>query len=456
LNKRYDDPRVVLERIGCEIVEMPRNRSNSFCCGAGGGRIWMADPPGKKKPADLRVEEAVTLGRIDVFVTCCPKDLTMFEDARKTAGLERAFVVEDIAELVARAVELGTLQMHDVPQLVERISGTVVERISARLEERLSALAEIRASAPPGTVPETAPALRDSPVAADKMAAAADAPPVWRARPVRPAVFPSYVAPPRTGRRILVPVKHVAKLSDDFCIDSAARVIPAEYFDYQLNEFDDMALEQALKTAETFPEAEVVVVTVGPPAAEDTLRKALAKGAHRGVRIWADDIAFSDPLAIARLLAGVATAERPDLVFCGVQSSDQANGATGAALARLLNFACAAVAVATEWDGGGSMRVTRELEGGLRHEVRVRLPAVVTVQAGANVPRYATMRMLKQAKTKPIVDVDAAAESNGFAAGRLAALNLPSARRATILTGSPTETAAQVIAFVRAKMGDAR
>jgi len=89
LNGNYDEPRRVLELIGCELVEMPRNRDNSFCCGAGGGRIWMPDPPGKEKPAENRMHEAAALGDIDAFVVCCPKDMTMFEDARKTSGHEK-------------------------------------------------------------------------------------------------------------------------------------------------------------------------------------------------------------------------------------------------------------------------------------------------------------------------------------------------------------------------------
>jgi len=449
LNRRYDDPRRVLELIGCTLIEMPRNRSQSFCCGAGGGRIWMADPPGKKKPSELRVEEAASIGPIDVFVTCCPKDLTMFEDARKTAGLEQAFVVEDIAELVARAVELGTLTLHDVPSLVERISATVVERIGAQLEEKLKGIGELRAVPASGS----GAALPVAETARDASHAAAAPAQTWRIRPLTPAIFPGYVAPVKNGRRFLVAVKHVAKLSDDFRVADGARDIASDYFDYQLNEFDDVALEQALKTAESFRDSEVVVVTVGSAGAEDTLRKALAKGAHRGLRIESGTLGFADPLAVARLLAGIVVAEQPELVFCGVQSSDQANAATGSALARLVGYACAAVAVATEWDGGGMMCVTRELEGGLRHEINVPVPAVITMQAGANIPRYATMRMQKDAKTKPVVDVTPEAADLAPVGGDVGTIALPSVKRATILAGNPDDTAREVLNLVRKHIG---
>ncbi|MBZ0122551.1 MAG: 4Fe-4S dicluster domain-containing protein, partial [Roseovarius sp.] len=130
LNGGYDAPREVLAAIGCELVEMPRNRDNSFCCGAGGGRIWIPDPPGIEKPSENRMHEAAALGGIDVFVTCCPKDLTMFEDARKTSGHEKDFVVQDIAELVAEAVELGNIDLRDLPPLAERLTDAIATRIA--------------------------------------------------------------------------------------------------------------------------------------------------------------------------------------------------------------------------------------------------------------------------------------------------------------------------------------
>lgn len=105
-NKGYDAPRELLALIGCTLVEMPRNRDNSFCCGAGGGRIWIPDPVGMEKPAQNRMKEAAGLPDIDVFVVACPKDLTMFEDALKTTpGCEGRFVVRELIELIAECVE---------------------------------------------------------------------------------------------------------------------------------------------------------------------------------------------------------------------------------------------------------------------------------------------------------------------------------------------------------------
>lgn len=113
-NKGYDAPREILRLIGCELIEMGRCRANSFCCGAGGGRIWIPDPPGADRPAQNRMREAAAIPGLEVFVVSCPKDLTMFEDALKTSGNEGRFVVRELIELVREA--LGERQLAPVPE----------------------------------------------------------------------------------------------------------------------------------------------------------------------------------------------------------------------------------------------------------------------------------------------------------------------------------------------------
>ena len=103
-NKGYEAPRDVLKLLGCDLVEMGRTRSNSFCCGAGGGRIWIPDPVGAEKPAQNRIREAAAIPGLEVYVVSCPKDLTMFEDALKTTGNEGKFVVKELIELIREAI----------------------------------------------------------------------------------------------------------------------------------------------------------------------------------------------------------------------------------------------------------------------------------------------------------------------------------------------------------------
>jgi Fe-S oxidoreductase len=108
-NGVYDEPRAVLEALGCELVEMPRNRDNSFCCGAGGGRIWMQElrAEGAQRPSESRIDEAVALGAVDYFVVACPKDVTMYEDAIKTSGHQGEIELRELSELLLESLALN-------------------------------------------------------------------------------------------------------------------------------------------------------------------------------------------------------------------------------------------------------------------------------------------------------------------------------------------------------------
>jgi Fe-S oxidoreductase/nitrate reductase gamma subunit len=103
-NEIYDAPRRVIEATGCEIVEMPRCKASSLCCGAGGGRIWMEEGKMKERPSEMRVREAVALPDVSVFVVTCPKDVTMYRDAVKTTSLEDKMIIKDLIELVYEAL----------------------------------------------------------------------------------------------------------------------------------------------------------------------------------------------------------------------------------------------------------------------------------------------------------------------------------------------------------------
>jgi Fe-S oxidoreductase len=105
-NDVYDPPRRVLSGLGLDLVELPRNRNRSYCCGAGGGRIWMEDVPGiKERPAESRIREVAGLSGVSTLVVSCPKDIAMFRDAVKTTDNEGKIVVKDLAELVWEAMQ---------------------------------------------------------------------------------------------------------------------------------------------------------------------------------------------------------------------------------------------------------------------------------------------------------------------------------------------------------------
>jgi Fe-S oxidoreductase len=123
-NGIYDQPRELLSRCGMDVVEMPRNRDNSFCCGAGGGRIWMKEiaKPGVSRPSEQRIDEAVGLGELDYFIVACPKDVTMYEDAIKTSGHANDIQLKEVSELVAEATAIDAEggARDDAPSAVRR------------------------------------------------------------------------------------------------------------------------------------------------------------------------------------------------------------------------------------------------------------------------------------------------------------------------------------------------
>jgi electron transfer flavoprotein beta subunit len=203
--------------------------------------------------------------------------------------------------------------------------------------------------------------------------------------------------------KVVVCVKQVAVLGDEVEFTDDETDVDPDYVERALNEWDVAAVEEALRVKESLSESEseVVAVSVGDDEAEEALRRCLAMGADRAIRLESAGVA--DPLTVARALASVVAKENPDLVLCGVQSSDSVQAATGVMLAELLDLARVAVVIKLEYDvASRRASVHRELEGGLLDVVEVDLPALLTIQTGINEPRYATLRAIKQAREKEI------------------------------------------------------
>jgi electron transfer flavoprotein beta subunit len=265
--------------------------------------------------------------------------------------------------------------------------------------------------------------------------------------------------------KILVPIKQVSALDEDFEIREDGRDVNEDFLIRDLNEWDDYSLEEAVKIKEASPSqpVEVVVLTVASDQADEALRKCLAKGADRAVRVWDESVAGSDPIAIARILAAAAKAEAPDLVFTGVQSSDQTFASTGIATAALLGWPHAAVVSSLSYSPGAKSAVfRRELEGGLLHEVEIECPAVLTIQLGINTPRYASLRSIKQAAAKPIevkslADLGLAEKDVGEAGShsRVRRMYIPDKGHAELIEGTPAEQAKRLAEIIREFKGDA-
>lgn len=205
--------------------------------------------------------------------------------------------------------------------------------------------------------------------------------------------------------KILVCVKQVHALDDEIVLRDDGRDVDPRLLETSLNEWDSFAIEEALRLRETHG-GEVVAVTYGPSGTETVLRRALAMGADRAVRVDGD--AHSDPFTVGEGLSCFARRLTPDLILSGAQSSDSAHAATGSVIAGLLDLPCVAVVTSVRVDLGAELvEVARELGGGLRDQLRISLPVVLTVQTGINKPRYANLRAIKRAEVEPIEVVSA-------------------------------------------------
>lgn len=198
--------------------------------------------------------------------------------------------------------------------------------------------------------------------------------------------------------KILVPVKRVVDYNVKVRVKSDNTGVELANVKMSMNPFDEIAVEEAIRLKEAGKAEEIVVVSIGPKAAQETLRTGLAMGADRGILVVHD--AETEPLAVAKVLKGVVEAETPDLVILGKQAIDDDCNQTGQMLAQLLGWAQGTFAskVAPE---DGHISVTREIDGGLE-TVKLAMPAVVTSDLRLNEPRYATLPNIMKAKRKPI------------------------------------------------------
>lgn len=259
--------------------------------------------------------------------------------------------------------------------------------------------------------------------------------------------------------KILVPVKQVAVLDDEFEMRDDGRDVDADFFERDLNEFDHFSVEEALLIKEAAGDAvEVVIAIIGDEESDDALRTALAKGADRGIRVWDDALADADGIAVARVLGKLVERERPDMVFTGAQSADFGSATTGMALAGLLGWPHAAVVSHLDYKPGApTATLRRELEGGLEEIMTIRCPAVLSIQLGINQPRYASLRGIRQAKQKPVDELSLADLGLGAGdvapAARVRRMYAPERGKAELIRGTAAEQAVRLAEIIREVRG---
>ena len=186
--------------------------------------------------------------------------------------------------------------------------------------------------------------------------------------------------------KVLVPVKRVIDYNVKVRVKADQSGVELANVKMAMNPFDEIAVEQAIRLKEAGQAEEIVVVSIGPQQAQETIRTGLAMGADRGILVQTDELV--EPLAVAKMLKALVDKEQPGLVLCGKQAIDDDANQTGQMLAALLGWAQGTFASKLEI-GGDAAKVTREVDGGLE-TLEVKLPAVISVDLRLNEPRYPT------------------------------------------------------------------
>tara|TARA_Y100000590_G_scaffold117784_1_gene134777 strand:- start:3989 stop:4738 length:750 start_codon:yes stop_codon:yes gene_type:complete len=198
--------------------------------------------------------------------------------------------------------------------------------------------------------------------------------------------------------KILVAVKRVIDYNVQIRVKEDGSGVVTENVKMSTNPPDDNAIEEAVKLKESGKAKEVIVVTVGEEKAQETIRKALAVGADRGIHVKADS--YIEPLGVAKVLQKVVEKEKPDIVFMGKQAIDDDCNQTGQMLSAMMGWPQGTFASKIEFNDR-SLQVTREVDEGLE-TIEINLPAVVTCDLRLNEPRYASLPNIMKAKKKPI------------------------------------------------------
>jgi electron transfer flavoprotein beta subunit len=257
---------------------------------------------------------------------------------------------------------------------------------------------------------------------------------------------------------IIVCVKHVPETAEaELKIDATGKTIEKTGLVYDINEWDDYALEEAVRIKEK-QGGTVTAITVGGDDSDSTLRKCLARGADKAVRLTDPKFDGSDSYAIAKILRATVKTLHFDMILCGVQSGDGGYAMVGPILAEMLNIPHATMVKKIELLTG-SAKVNRELEGGLEEQVEIILPALFAVQTGINEPRYVSIMgirkaMQKEIKLMSLADTGLTENDVGISGSwiRLEKLYIPPVeKQAEFLKGNADEIAAKITEILKSR-----
>ncbi|WP_425409894.1 electron transfer flavoprotein subunit beta/FixA family protein [Hyphococcus sp.] len=250
--------------------------------------------------------------------------------------------------------------------------------------------------------------------------------------------------------KIVVCIKEANYLPGPAILKEDASGVNPHFLQRRISEADENAVEEALKLASQHDNSQTIAICAGNEKTEQTLRKCLALGIQRALRIDIDDEILLDPLAVAAALAEAIRSENPNLVLCGVQSSDLAQQATGPALAANLDLPFTPVVVSlTVNQDGQSLTAERELGAGRLEVLEVTMPSVLTVQTGMNTPRSATFANTRKSKKAPVETFDYSGRPNPRI--KLAQMELPetAGKNTQLLEGEPAAIAEKIKSILK-------
>jgi len=240
--------------------------------------------------------------------------------------------------------------------------------------------------------------------------------------------------------KIIVLAKHAPDPESEISVAGDGKSISQSGLVYDINDWDRYAVEEAIRIKEERG-GEVVVVGVGTNC-DDTLRKCLAMGADRAIKIPADTF---DPYQTAEVIKEAIKNEQFDMIFAGFMSQDLNNALVGVLLAGMLDLPVATAVTELKLEDG-KVVARRELEGGYLEEVELPTPCVLTIQSGINEPRYVSIMGIKRAKTKEIKEVSVAPSISTVEVERM---YLPPVKKAEMIEGDPSQIASKIVEILR-------
>lgn len=243
--------------------------------------------------------------------------------------------------------------------------------------------------------------------------------------------------------KIAICVSHVPDTATKVKVGQDGKKIDTAGVTYVINPYDEIAVEEGLKTKEKLGgDSEVIILSVGSDSSKETIRKALAMGADKGILLKTDN--EIDSFGVAKVLADEIKNLGCELVFCGKQSVDYDNSITGQLIAEILDYSCVPVVVKLDIDGN-KISAEREIEGG-REIVESQMPAVITAQKGLNEPRYASLKGIMAAKKKTIEEKPAATADN---LTEILKMQLPMAKQPGRILGTDSSAVPELVRLLR-------